>query len=101
MVEASEILDRVGKATTDIAGFMLEKRPGDYSFMKVDEFMRCQYARGSRIWTLHNAPVTGCPPEVVVYFGWCWIEEYRSYNHRMIDDSFVALYQGPKIHEPY
>lgn len=100
MTGAEEVIDRVSRATAGIAGFMLERRPGDYSFMKVDEFRRCQYARGSRLWTLHAAPVSGCPPEVVVYLGWCWIEARRTYNHYMIDDSFQALYRGPRIHEP-
>lgn len=100
MVEASEILDRVGKATTDIAGFILEKRPGDYSFMKVHEFMGCQYARGSRVWTLHKRPVPGFSQDVAVYLSTFWLEP--KYAGSGFDTSkMTPLYQGPKIHEPY
>lgn len=97
---ASEVIQRVRSSAAGVVGFMLERRPGDYSFMRVDEFMRCQYARGSRAWTLHNGPVPGCPQEPVVYLGWCWIEAHHTYNHYMLDESFQALYQGSKVNEP-
>ena len=100
VIVATEVIQRAQSSAAGVVGFMLERRPGDYSFMKLDELMRCQYARGARAWTLHKRPVPGCPQGPVVYLGWCWIEARRTYNHYMLDESFEALYLGRKVNEP-
>lgn len=79
-------------------GYRLEFKPGDPCYYRPDDYEKERQAGydGADIWGLFPEPQPGCPSEVDVYHGWCWVQpRYVSAVRDMT--GFTPLYRGPLI----
>lgn len=81
-------------------GYRVDYRPGDPCFMKPQDWaaeVQAGYGGGA-VWPLFTEPQPGCPTEVEVYLGWCWVRPQNVSAVRSLD-GFTPLYLGPQIQE--
>lgn len=80
------------------AGYRMDFKPADPCYYTPQEYEKeCKAGYdAANIWGLFRQPQPGCPSEVEVYKGWCWVRpRYASAVSDM--SGFTPLYLGPLL----
>ncbi|MCH1880427.1 hypothetical protein MJ863_12620 [Alcaligenes ammonioxydans] len=89
----------VAHAMEAIMGYRLEFKPGEYCYYTPEGYALEAYKGDAPAHALYANPQPGCPSEVEVYKGWCWVRpKYNSGN--IVDETFRPLFLGPQLGAP-
>lgn len=80
----------------DPVGYRLDWRPADPCYLRPEDYAREISKEGADTWGLFTEPQPGCPPEVEVYHGWCWVQPKYVFKQDLT--GFTPLYRGQQIH---
>lgn len=89
----------VAHAMEATMGYRLELKPGEYCYYTPEGYALEAYKGDAPAHALYANPQPGCPSEIEVYKGWCWVRpKYNSGN--IVDETFRPLFLGPQLGAP-
>ncbi|CAB3654489.1 hypothetical protein LMG26685_02927 [Achromobacter mucicolens] len=83
----------------EILGYRLEWKPGDPCYMTPEHYALEGYKDSALVHGLYATPQPGCPAQIEVYKGWCWVQPKYNFGN-LVDATFRPLYVGALIHCP-
>lgn len=82
-----------------IMGYRLEWKPGDPCYLTPESYALETYRESAQVHALYEMPQPGCPLDIEVHKGWCWVQPKNAFGN-ILDHTFQPLYLGPMIHCP-
>lgn len=79
----------------EVMGYRLEFKPEEYCYYTPEGYALEAYKGDAPTHALYANPQPGCPSEIEIYKGWCWVRP--KYNAGIVDETFQPLFLGPQI----
>ncbi len=89
----------VAHAMEATMGYRLELKPGEYCYYTPEGYALEAYKGDAPAHALYANPQPGCPSEIEVYKGWCWVRPKYNYGN-IVDETFRPLFLGPQLGAP-
>lgn len=89
----------VAHAMEAIMGYRLEFKPGEYCYYTPEGYALEAYKGDAPAHALYANPQPGCPSEIEVYKGWCWVRPKYNFGN-IVDETFRPLFLGPQLGAP-
>lgn len=83
----------------EVMGYRLEFKPGEYCYYTPEGYALEAYKGDAPAHALYANPQPGCPSEVEVYKGWCWVRPKYNFG-KIVDETFRPLFLGPQLGAP-
>ncbi|CAM5446436.1 hypothetical protein AFAE65S_02881 [Alcaligenes phenolicus] len=89
----------VAHAMEAIMGYRLELKLGKYCYYTPEGYALEAYKGDAPAHALYANPQPGCPSEIEVYKGWCWVRPKYNFGN-IVDETFRPLFLGPQLGAP-
>ncbi len=89
----------VSHPTEAIMGYRMEFKPGEYCYYTPEGYALEAYKGDAPTHALYANPQPGCPSEIEVYKGRCWVRPKYNFGN-IVDETFRPLFLGPQLGPP-